>query len=1092
MADATGAGADSTSSVPASLVRRVGRAIRRVLQWGGRVLGRLYRHPMSGFGTSVVGLFVIMALFAPWIAPFTATEQNFGAALQPPSAEHPFGTDRFGRDVFSRVMIGSQSILASAGIGTLVAVMLGTGLGLLSGYWGGWFDEIVMRIFDSILAIPALLLALLLVGTLGPSQASVLLVIAVVYVPIVARVVRSDVLAIKTRDYVETARLQGESTAFILRREILPSVLPALSVEAALRFSYAIFLVASLGFLGVGVQPPTPNWGLMVQAARDFTGTAPWWLIAPAGAISVVVVGTNLFADGLKRILQSPEAIIAAPDAGTASSEGSDVEESHGASGHAPNASEDDHAASPASSTSSDSAPEDAYSTVSSRDSEERPLLELREVTVSYRSQGADVDAVREASLAIRPGETLGLVGESGSGKTTLALAALRYLPSNGSIREGAIRFDDRDIRALGMAELRELWGAAIGFVPQNPAASLNPSQRVGAQIAELLERHTDWDDDAIAERIRTLLRDVRIGDPDRVAQSYPHQLSGGMKQRAMVAMALSTSPRLLIMDEPTTGLDVTTEAAVLDLIEELIAERGTAMLYISHDLGVVARVADRVAVLYAGELVEEAPTEALYARPRHPYTQGLIDSVPRLGERKRDVRLSSMRGRIPAPSERPSGCVFAPRCPVAIEACWAAPPPLARIDGRDPDAGAGADRRVRCIRWRAIARAEISARSRAPAPSDTDDTSDSPDSPDEAPRSAEKPVLDIQSLSTHFPVRRSLGQFLQRAPRQLVRAVDGIDLRLQPGETLGLVGESGSGKTTLARTILGLVQRTGGDTALRGEALPAELDERGLDMLRHLQLVAQSPDEALNPYQTVGEILRRPISRLQGLARQEADRRVGELLSWVRLGPEYAPRLPVQLSGGEKQRVAIARAFAARPELVVCDEPTSALDVSVQSRILNLLADLQRDYGGSYLFISHDLAIVGYLADEIAVIYLGQLMDLGRRETFFDPPYHPYTEALLSSVPQLASHAPPSQRVRLEGEVPSATDVPSGCPFHTRCPRYIGSICENKTPPVRETADGRRIACHIPLEELEREQPSFVADDSESPPDSTTSEGEA
>ena len=1014
-----GEGADSAESAPSASVARASRGPLGMIV-------RLYRRPVSAIGATIVLIFFVLALFGPWIAPFPATEQDFTASLQSPSAQHLFGTDRFGRDVFSRVVVGTQSIFALAGFGTLLGVLLGTGFGLLSGFRGGWFDEILMRIFDSILAIPALLLALLLLGTIGSSSYGVLFVIAAVYTPIVARVVRSEVLSIKTRDYVEAARLQGESTRYILTREILPGVLPALSVEAALRFSYAIFLVASLGFLGVGVQPPTPNWGLMVKAARDFADIAPWWLLFPAGAISVLVVGMNLLADGLKRVLQSPE-----ESSTTATIEADSTEPE---SGRQPE-STDDHAAS------------------------EPTVLALRNVTVTYESQGRALDAVREVSLAIEPGETLGLVGESGSGKSTLAHALMRYLPANGTVRNGHIAFDGRDMHDLSEQELQGLWGKDVSLVPQNPSASLNPSLRIGEQIAELLRRHTALEGDGLQARIVELLDQVRIGDPERVARSYPHQLSGGMQQRAMIAMALSTSPKLLVMDEPTTGLDVTTEAAVLDLIDDLIAERETAMLYISHDLGVVARVADRVAVLYAGELVETARTEALYERPLHPYTQGLLDSVPRLGERKGAVRLSSMQGRIPAPSERPGGCVFAPRCPVAVDHCGAARPSLDRTDLAGIDADDA--RHVRCHRWEEIVRGEIRAGRRDPAASRP---------PTARADGSDQTVLGIEGLRVHFPVKRSLTEVIGGQTTHVVKAVDGIDLRVQRGETLGLVGESGSGKTTLARSVLGLVPRTEGRIRLREDELSERLHGRPIDVLRDLQLVAQNPEEALNPYQTIGEILQRPLRRLRGQSKSEARRNADELLTWVRLGPEYASRLPAQLSGGEKQRVAIARAFAARPELVICDEPTSALDVSVQARILNLLMDLQADGGGAYLFISHDLAVVGYLADVIAVVYLGQLMDVGGRERFFEPPFHPYTEALLSSVP-LLDPTQTTARVHLQGEIPSSTDVPSGCPFHTRCPRYLGEVCETEAPPVRETPDGRRIACHIPLEDLERGQ---------------------
>jgi peptide/nickel transport system ATP-binding protein len=968
-------------------------------------------------------LFLTVALFGPLLAPYSATEQIFADRLQAPSSKHWFGTDRLGRDVFSRVVIGTRSILTLAGLGALLAVLIGTLLGLLSGYRGGWFDELLMRGFDSLLAIPALLLALLLLRTLGPSREGVLLVIVVIYTPIVARVVRSEVLAIKAKGFVEAARLQGESTMHILIREILPSVLPALSVEAALRFSYAIFLVASLGFLGVGVQPPTPDWGLMAKESRDFASLAPWTLLFPAGAISLLVIGVNLMADGLKQMLQS------AP---------------------IPTRTIDTLPAANGKALTDDKSPAMAAET--------SPIVEIRDLIVSYRQDGLWLDALRGVSLRVESGQTYGLVGESGSGKTTLALALMRYLSPNGAIRRGTIRFAGGDLLALSERELRRIRGSQIHLVPQDPLSSLNPSMRVGEQIAEILRYHQGLSRSEAQARVIELLRSVRLADPERVARSYPHQLSGGMQQRVMIAMALSTAPRFLVLDEPTTGLDVTTEAVMLDLFRDLIREHSTSALYISHNLGVVARIADRVAVLYAGELVEDAPTGDLYRRPLHPYTQGLLASVPRLGQSRRKIRLSSMRGQIPALEALPEGCVFAPRCPLAVELCRASRPELEVVPHE------GAERRVRCHRWPEILRGEVSAQRAFTRPE-----RDLP-----APQEEDVSALAVHGLKKHFRLRKPFADLIRRKEVPTLKAVDGISLGIRPGATLGLVGESGSGKTTLARSLMGLIELTEGTVELLGTALPRRLSQRKLEVLRKLQMVFQNPEEALNPYVTIGEALCRPLIRLLRRSRSEADEAVVELLESVRLHAEYAQRLPAQLSGGERQRVAIARAFAANPALIVCDEPTSALDVSVQARILNLLDDLQRERRSAYLLISHDLATVGYLADEIAVIYLGRLMEVGRAGDIFNPPYHPYTEALLSAFPLLDPDAE-QERIRLEGEIPSPTETPSGCPFHTRCPRFLGEICVKEEPPWQEAGEGHRIYCHIPPEELLRlQKPAF------------------
>ncbi|MFQ5796111.1 MAG: dipeptide ABC transporter ATP-binding protein [Candidatus Bipolaricaulia bacterium] len=1017
-----GGGGDDLASTPSG-VKTISRRARRLLN----ALDQLYRKPASALGTTVVLLFVLIAIFGPLLTPYSATQQILTDARQGPSTKHWFGTDHLGRDVFSRVMLGTRSILALAGLGTLLAVIGGTIFGLTSGYRGGLFDEILMRSFDSLLAIPAVLLALLLLGTIGPSQTSVLIVIVVVYIPIVARVVRSEVLAIKTKGFVKAARLQGESISHILFREILPSVLPALSVEAALRFSYAIFLVSSLGFLGVGVQPPNPDWGLMVNEARTFVGLTPWALFFPAGAISLLIIGVNLMADGLKRVLQSPAVATSAraPDVSSPLRAEKEIDR------------------------------EEAVGTLSSAAAASASVLTIEDLTASYHQDGTWLDAVRDVSLRIEAGQTYGLVGESGSGKSTLALAIMRYLSENGAVRHGRIEFADHDLSILSQKELRRIRGSQINLVPQDPLSSLNPSLRVGEQIAEVLRHHRGLNSSQARARTVELLNSVRLADPQRVARSYPHQLSGGMQQRVMIAMALSTVPRFIVLDEPTTGLDVTTEVAVLDLFCDLIQERDMATLYVSHALGVVARFADRVAVLYAGELVEDASAQDLYRQPLHPYTQGLLDSVPRLGQNKSEIQLTSMPGQIPDLNDLPQGCVFAPRCPLAIEICNKRPP-LEIVDGED--------RRVRCHRWREILVGEVSAKQAAA--SETDSSSSQDD--------GAKPALVVKDLKRHFRLRTPLIDLATGKRASTVKAVNGVSLKIERGKTLGLVGESGSGKTTLANAIMGLEERSDGSIELLGIPLPRKLSQRDVEILRRLQIVFQNPEEALNPYLTIGETLRRPLMKLQRKSRREADAAVDELLEMVRLKADYAQRLPAQLSGGEKQRAAIARAFAASPELLIYDEPTSALDASVQARILNLLNELQRERRSAYLFISHDLATVGYLADEIAVIYLGRLMEMGRTEDFFAPPYHPYTEALLSAFPLIDPNAQQAP-IRLEGEIPSPTNVPSGCPFHTRCPRFLGDICVEQEPPWQEDENGHRIYCHIPLDELRRQQkPAF------------------
>ncbi len=678
------------------------------------------------------------------------------------------------------------------------------------------------------------------------------------------------------------------------------------------------------------------------------------------------------------------------------------------------------------------------------------PLVEFVDVSVAYRRGRRWSRAVRGVDLRLGAGVTYGLVGESGSGKSTLALALLQVLPPNGRVVEGTIRYRGRALAELTPAELRAFY-RRVALVPQDPLPSLNPARRVGRQIEEVVDP-TGSSGPATRARALEMLQSVGMADPDRVAGAYPHQLSGGMQQRVLIAMALAGEPDLLVLDEPTTNLDVTTEVTILDLVRDLVRDRDTAVLYVSHSLGVVAELCDRVAVLYAGELVEDAPTRELFERPRHPYTQGLFDSVPRLGTNRRRVALRPIPGRIPSPSSLPPGCVFAPRCPIAIDECRSGQPPL------EP-AGEGA---VRCIRWRDIEAGRVDPHQSAP-PSRIAASAGEVDA-----------VLDVANLRKHFPLRRSLAELLARRPQRAVRAVEDISVTVRRGHTLGLVGESGSGKSTTARAIVGLDPASEGTIELAGEPVARALERRSQAAIRRLQMVFQSSDEALNPYRTVGATLRRPFRRLAGVSRAEATKRVAELLQDVQLTADYASRRPSELSGGEKQRVAIARSFAAEPEVLVFDESVSGLDVSVQAAILNLLSSLQEERETGYLFISHDLAVVSFLADYVAVVYLGRVMESGPAQRVLQPPYHPYTEALLSAIPLLDPAAERSH-VRLEGEVPSAVEVPSGCPFHTRCPRYLGDICRDRPPPWREAADDHDIYCHIPLDELHADQaPAF------------------
>jgi peptide/nickel transport system ATP-binding protein len=671
------------------------------------------------------------------------------------------------------------------------------------------------------------------------------------------------------------------------------------------------------------------------------------------------------------------------------------------------------------------------------------PALSVSNLDVTYRVRGQDRLALRDVSFRIDRGESYGLVGESGSGKSTVALALVRYLPSNGRVSAGTISINGLNPLAMGQAALRDLRARTVSMVYQEPGRALNPSIRVGRQIAEVFEIAGQSSSDAVASA-EDMLRKVQISDPSRVMRRYPHELSGGMAQRAVIAMALAVSPSLLVLDEPTTALDATVEAEVLDLVASLRQEFDTSVLFISHNLAVIAKMCDRVGVLYAGELVEQGPARALFENPRHPYTVGLLRCIPRRGQRKDTDRLDTIPGFLPATGHTMTGCVFAPRCALAQDKCRASAPPFFAVDEV---------RASRCFfHEQAPDLPRATPASVPPAPSVSSPAPGAASAGD-GTRGTGDPLVVMERLSKTFAGG--------------VQALAGVDVSIRQGETLGLVGESGSGKTTLARVLLGLTAPDHGSVvALDGTPLNPEARRRPRHILRALQIVFQNPDSALNRRHTVRSLISRPLSRLAGLSGQPLRDRLAELIASVRLEDRHLPLRPSQLSGGLKQRVAIARAFGGGPRIVVCDEPTSALDVSVQAAILNLLADLQTTEQATYLFISHDLGLVRYLSDRIVVLYLGRVMEVGPSETVFAGPHHPYTEALFSAVPSLDGERP--SRIRLTGEIPSAADPPGGCVFHTRCPRRLPTgICESTEPPLIEGDPGHQIRCHIPLSEL-------------------------
>ena len=675
------------------------------------------------------------------------------------------------------------------------------------------------------------------------------------------------------------------------------------------------------------------------------------------------------------------------------------------------------------------------------------PILKIENLAISYETRRGDVNAVRDVSFEIHRGEAYGIVGESGCGKSTVAFGIVSFL-GNGRIVDGSILFQGQELRGRSEEELRRLRGDQIAMVYQDPMQALNPSMRIGDQLSEVLIVHRGLSKEIAYEKCIAMLKRVYMPDPEAVMVRYPHQLSGGQQQRVVIAMALLNDPALLIMDEPTTALDVTVEAAVLDLIAELRMKIDTAILYISHNLGVIARVCDKVGVMYAGEMVERASVEDVFLRPMHPYTQGLMRCVPKLGTSKESSYLYPIRGRVPSPMNLPPGCVFEPRCDYAKEECRLRKPELRLVGFRH---------------WaRCHFAEEIIAAEWQPPEGLLADLVQL-----EKREREEGPILQVEHVKTYYrQASTSAASLLGLGEKRYVKAVDDVSLEVPKGSTLGIVGESGCGKSTLAKTIVGLEPLTDGKIEFLEFDVSVPIKKRDIKLIKELQMIFQNPDSTMNPSFTVGHQIGRPLRRFKTVPSDRVRDEVYQLLNAIKLDESYYHRLPRQLSGGEKQRVGIARAFAARPELVLCDEPVSSLDVSVQAAVLNLLLEIQQEYGTTLLFIAHDLSVVRFFSDYVAVMYLGQICEIGPSEAIYAPPYHPYTEALLSAVP-IPDPSVEQKHIRLSGSVPSALDPPSGCRFNTRCPRKIGQICEQEAPPWQESEDGHRIFCHIPLEEL-------------------------
>ena len=679
------------------------------------------------------------------------------------------------------------------------------------------------------------------------------------------------------------------------------------------------------------------------------------------------------------------------------------------------------------------------------------PILEIENLSISFFTRLREIPAVMDFSCTVMPGEAMGLVGESGCGKSTVALGVKQDLGVNGRIVGGSIKFKGRNLNEMSHEELAKIRGKEIAMIYQEPMASLNPAMKIGKQLMEVPMIHEGVSAEEAYKRALEVVTDVRLPDPKRMLDSFPHQLSGGQQQRIVIAMALMANPSLLILDEPTTALDVTVEAAVVELVKDLGKKYGTSMLFISHNLGLVLETCDRLCVMYSGEAVETGSIEDVFDKMRHPYTQALFRSIPLPGADKNSRPLVAIPGNFPLPHERPNGCNFGPRCDY-FEAgrCDARDIPMDAIDGDDRHDS-------RCLKFREI----------------------NWNAPIKASTTTEKAeigevVLKVDNLKKYYEVAASA--LFAHGDKKVVKANETLSFEARESETLAIVGESGCGKSTLAKVLMGLETATDGHVLLdeRGiETVPIE--ERDTKTVSSIQMVFQNPFDTLNPSMTVGRQIIRALEIFK-IGKNEAERRqrMLELLDLVKLPRAFADRMPRQLSGGQKQRVGIARAFAGGARIVVADEPVSALDVSVQAAVTDLLMEIQRNEKTTLLFISHDLSIVRYLSDRVMVMYLGHVVEIGTTDQVFSPPYHPYTEALLSAVP-IADTSVEKEHIVLEGDIPSAMNPPSGCPFQTRCrwkKDVPGGLCEAEVPAMKTLADGHQIKCHLADDILSRMRP--------------------
>ncbi len=861
------------------------------------------------FGFAIIAAFLVIAVFAPWLAPynFNAVRGADGIVFgtqQAPSADHWFGTTVGGTDVLSRVIYGTRTAVEVILLAVLLSGIIGVPLGLVSGYLSGWLDRVLVLVMDALYAFPSLLLAIVVAIVLSGGSSSAFggimaaaISITVVFIPQYFRVIRNATIAVKVEPYVDSARVVGVRTPRILRKHIFSNVSQSLPVIGTLNASEAILTLAGLGFLGFGIEPSAAaEWGYDLNKAMPDASSGIWWTgVFPGMAIVLIVLGATLVGESLNDILNP-----LLRNRGTDTTSADEEEIAHGFEEV----------------TGSEDASVEVRTAAPAADPQRVVALSLSNLEVTFQTDGGQVHAVNGVTFDVAPGEVVAVVGESGSGKSVSSRAILGLLPPSAEVG-GSVMLGDRQLLGMPNDQLRPIRGDQVSMVFQEPSTALNPVYTVGWQIIEGIQAHTNIAKKDARKRAVELLDMVGMPDPEHRVDYYPHQLSGGQKQRVVIAMAIACEPDVIIADEPTTALDVTVQAAILELLLSLRERLGTAIVLITHNMGVVADMADRVVVMYRGNVVETAPSRELFASPKHPYTRALLDAVPHLG--------------------------------------------------------------------------------RANGPGLVD---------------ANELVLKVDDLVVEFPGRFGQPSF---------RAVDHVSLEVRKGEVLGLVGESGSGKSTIGRATVGLQQPTSGTIDVSGNRISGLSDRQLRPYRSRFGFVFQDPASSLNPRMSIGQCIAEPLHVQTDMTETEIDAKVRSLLESVELGGSYAERFPHELSGGQRQRVSLARALSLDPDLLIADEPTSALDVSVQARVLELFTELQHRLQFACLFISHDLAVVDTLANRVAVMQNGKLVEVGPRDQVLGNPREEYTKRLIAAVPV---PDPDEQRRRREERGHLLTDI--------------------------------------------------------------------